>query len=222
VSVLDTMRAATPLVRQVTLCLDGTLQGEYDALQKELVQVSLGIQREDSLAPTGQAAADRISADLNRIHDKMAASEVVFNFRALSWMRALMLRAEHPPRDGELVDRSLGYNVETYTPALVREACASVVGADGKVVTDIPDDVWDSMLTALNIEQVEVLRRAALQANESATTVPPSARSLLGSQDSEASSKSPGPGTSPQNGSKGGSRPRSQKSSTTKKAASSA
>jgi hypothetical protein len=136
-------------------------------------------------------------------------------------MRALLLRSEHPPRDGNIADRNLGYNYETYTPALVRESCASVIGADKKIVTDIPDDVWESLLAVLNLEQVEVLNRAALQANDHATTVPPSARSLLDSQDSGTSSKSPGPGTSRRNGSKGGSPRSSRKSAATKRAASS-
>lgn len=231
-SVLDTMKAATPLVRRVTLCLDGALQAEHDALVSALPDAALKDKQENSLAADNTA---RVVKQMERVRAKMLASEVAFSFTALPWFRRMELRAEHPPRDGNLIDnqRDAGYNVETYVPALIREACVSVQGADKKVITDVPEDHWAHLLgrpadsetpavpPALNFPQVDSLFGAANAANENATTVPSSALSLLGSQDSGESSKRPGPGTSRRNGSKGGSRSGARKSTTTKKAASS-
>jgi hypothetical protein len=230
-SVLDTIKAATPLVRRVTLCLDGALQAEHDALQRDLVEAAFKDKTEDSLAASNTS---RVVQQMERVRKRMSASEVAFSFTALAWFRRMELQAEHPPRDGSLIDRSEGYNVETYVPALIREACVSVQGADKKVITDIPRDHWDHLLgtpatdeapavpPALNFPQVDALFGAANAANENATTVPPSALSLLGNQDSGESLKSPGPGTSRRNASKGGSRSGTRKSTVTRKAASSA
>lgn len=210
-SVLDTMKGATGLVRQVTLCLDGAMQAEYDALQSQLAETAV---EEDSLAgERWTGLAEKMTA----IHDRMKASQVTFTFKGLPWMRRLALAGEHPVREGNVADRAAGHNAETYPLALIREACASVKGVDGETVTEVPDDVWDAMFAKLNFRQIDVLFTAASQANDSATTVPPSARSLLGSQDSGASSKSPGPGTSPRSGSKGGSRRGSRGTTTTTK-----
>lgn len=215
-SVLDTMRGATTLTRRVTLCLDGSLQSEYDRLTSTLADASFA--DKDSLAGDNTRAV--IDA-MESVRDKMTEAEVSFTFTALPWLRRLALQGEHPPRDGNLADRNQGHNVETYTVALIREACASVVGVDGVVTTDIPTDVWDAMLTNLNFQQVDVLFSAAQAANDNATTVPPSARSLLGNRASGPSLSVPEPGASRRGASKGGSRPPRRKSTTTKPAASS-
>jgi hypothetical protein len=220
-TVLDVMKAATPLVRRVTLCLDGTLQAEYDGLLGALTEAAFKDKTEQSLAADNVA---KVVRQIERVRDKMLASEVSFSFKALPWFRRMELQSQHPPRDGNLVDRGSGYNVETYIPALIRECCTSVQGADKKVVTEIPDEHWDHLFSpdGLNFKQVDDLFEAAQNANDSATSVPPSARSLLVSQDSGASSKQPGPGTSPPSVSKAGSPRARRSSSTTKKAASSA
>jgi hypothetical protein len=219
-SVLDTMKAASAARRQVTLCLDGALQAEHDELQKAFVQASIADQREgrgDNPSPATLAAADA----MDEVIPRMRASEVAFTFERLPWARRLELQASHPPRDNNLRDRVEGANEVTYMPALIRESCVSVKGADGVEVTDIPDDVWDAMVAGLQLDQMQELFTAAKSANDMAPTVPFSARALLTRQDLGASSKQPEPGMSPRNGSKGGNPRSRRKSSTAKKAASS-
>jgi len=143
----------------------------------------------------------------------------------------IALQAEHPPRDGNLGDRLRGFNSDTFYRALVRRSCLSVTGADEDEVTEIPDAVWDSLLGrpatedqpavagSLNLRQVDRLIAAANVVNDAETAVPPSARSLLESQDSGASLAQPSPGKGPRpSDSKGGSRRGSPKSSTKKTA----
>lgn len=218
-SVLDTIRAATPTRKAVTMCLDGALQAEWENVQEELNNVDTS---SDSLA---RSAMDDIAGRMDEVRDRFLASAVTFTFAAdgLSWGEYLRLQAEHAPRESNTLDRIRGFNVETFYPALIRATCVTVSAADGEPEA-IPDDVWDTLLGAsdkrgsLNLTQVNKLISGAEYVMNGETTVPPSARSLLESQDFGASLAQPSPGTSPRSGSKGGSRPTSPKSSTKKKA----
>jgi hypothetical protein len=84
--------------------------------------------------------------------------------------------------------------------------------------------VWVTLLGegdkrgSLNLNQVNKLIGGADYVMNGETAVPPSARSLLKSQDFGASLAQPDPGTSPPSDSAAGSRPTSPKSSTKKKA----
>jgi hypothetical protein len=211
--VLDIMRGTTTLSRRVTLCLDGTLQAEYDRLTSQLTEASLADR--DSLAAD---QTRQVIDAMESVRERMIATEVSFTFKALPWKRRLALQAEHPPRDGNTIDNNSGHNVETYIPALIREACSSVVGADGVVIDNIPDEVWDAMLANLNFSQVDTLFSAAQNANDNATTVPLSARSLLETPNLGPSSNVPDGGASPPAGSKVGNPRRTRKSTTTKRA----
>ena len=219
-SVLDTLKAASRSTREVTLCVDSALQAEHDAALDKLNRAAEQDARDGSLAEP-QPATIAAAKAMEDVRDRMEASLVTFRFVQLPWAERLMMQAQHPPRDGNIADTFSGYNVESFTPALIRACCVAVIGTDGEEVTEIPDDVWDSLLAALNYQQVNLLTTAALMVNDQETKVPPSARFLLESQDSEASLSQPDPGTSPRSGSKGGSPRGSRKSSATKRAASS-
>jgi hypothetical protein len=218
VNALDTMKAASAARRQVTLCLDGALLAEHDELQKAYAQAVFRDQRdgysEKNPGPLTLAAADA----MDEVGARMSASEVAFTFQRLPWAERLALQADHPPRDSNVRDAMEGANTETYMPALVKASCVAVKGDDGETVTDIPDDVWDTVFGQLQIGQFETLFAAAKNANDQAAMAPFSARAFLTSQDSGASSKSRKPGVSPSNGSKAGSRPGRRKSSATMKA----
>lgn len=229
--VLDTLEAATPIRRAVTMCVDGALQAEWDAANEALDVAA----RSD--ASSGSLALPAVTAAVNHLddlRDRVQASEVTFLFERMPWTDKIALKAAHPPRDGNLPDAFNGYNVESYTRALIRASVVSVTGAGGDTVKKVPAKTWDSLLGSearvghkiqpgtLNTKQVDRLVRAAMQVNDGENAVPPSARSLLESQDSGASLAQPSPGTSPPSGSEAGSPPGSPKSSATKTARSKA
>lgn len=216
-SVLDTLRASTPARESETMCVDGALQAEWDATLDELDNVDT--EKDNGSLAKSQVAA--IADRLDELRDKVAASKVTFHFERMPWTKRLALQAEHPPREKNMADRIRGFNAETYFPALIKASVVSVVGADGEEVTDIPDDVWDSLLGtetaagSLNTGQINKLIGKADKVNNGETIVPPSARSLLESQDFGASLAQPSPGTSPRDGSEAGNPPGSASTSTT-------
>lgn len=235
-SVLDTLRAASPQRTTVKVILDGALQAEWDALNDALPAAA----NEDAKRSLADIpATTRIVEQLDAIRDRVAASEVTFHLERIDWTDRVAMQADHPPRPGNTMDRYTGYNVATFTPALIRASTTKIVGVDGDAVTDIPDDVWENLLGrpeqpgldatddepavppqakvpgSLNYKAVNDLTRAANNVNDAGSAVPPSARFLLGSQDSGASLEQPSPGTSPLADSEAGSPSTSPTSSTT-------
>lgn len=237
-SVLDTLRAATPQRTTVTVILDGALQAEWDALNDQL---PLAAAEDAKRSMADIPATTKIVEALDTIRDRVAASEVTFHLERIDWTLRVAMQGAHPPRPGNTLDRLNGYNVETFTPALIRASTTKIVGVDGDAATDIPDDVWDNLLGrpeqpgidatddepavpaqpkvpgSLNYKAVNDLTRAANAVNDNGAAVPPSARFLLGSQDSGASLAQPSPGTSPRADSEAGSPSTSPRSSATKK-----
>jgi hypothetical protein len=222
VSALDTLRAATPTRKAVTMCVDGALQAEWDQAVEALDEAARADANTASLAmPASTAAFEH----LDSLADRVAESEVTFTFAAdrLAWGEYLRLQAEHKPREGNALDRLRGFNVETFYPALIRATCESVSTRDDEPEA-VPDTTWDALLGdgekpgRLNLKQVNNLVAGAEYVMNGETAVPPSARSLLKSRDFGASLAQPSPGTSAPSGSEGGSRRGSRKSSTKKKA----
>lgn len=225
--VLDTLGAATTGTVQVTLILDGALDAEWTRLSLELSNASQVDYDNGSLA---MPATTAIVEQMEAIRERVEASQVTFDFVPMEWPDRLTLMAKHPAREGDVVDQMRGYNVTTYISALIKASCVKVTDQQGDESTTIPDSTWTHLLgdpnanppvkPALAPGQVTRLHSAATDANQGASRVPPSARSLLVSQDSGASLAQPGPGKAPhRNGSEDGNRPGSPKSSTGKKAA---
>lgn len=234
--VIDTINGATPARDTVTLVLDAALYAEVKAAEAALDDALAEDNQHASLAgdmPRYTAAVRHREA----LRDRIAASQVTFAFERIDPWTKVAIQAEHPPRPGNLVDLHRGYNVETYLPALVRGSCVSVTGADGDTETDIPDATWDHLLGVpaveardadddqpaveardaipgtLNSQQLQDLIEGATRVNDGSPVVPPSALSLLASQDSGESSAPPSPGTSPLDAGTAGSRPTSPTSS---------
>lgn len=223
---LEAMAAATKLRVTETLVLDGALDAEWTRLQIELGEASRVVLAGGS--EPGASLADprpRVTAvaqQMEEIREQVADSEVTFVFEALDWQDRAALQTEHPPRPGVRLDELRGYNADTYDMALIRVCCVQVTSSTDEG-SEVPEALWDTFLPKLSSGQFQKLRAAANEANEGSPQVPPSARFLLETQDSEASSTQPSPGQARRrSGSKAGSRRTSPRSSSaTKKAASS-
>jgi hypothetical protein len=228
-SVLDTIKAATAARAHAKICLDGALRAVHQDLQEQLIAASAAAVASESFSDGG---AREIATKMDAVSKQMAASEVTFTFERLVWSRRLALQAEHPPRkttnpDGteqdHPTDKALGFNMDTFAPALIRECCVEVVDAAGSIAAgeDLTDELWAALFDKLNLAAVDELFGTAKSVNDLGATVPTSALALLKSQDSGESSTPPAPGDVRRNGSKAGNRAGSRKSTATKKAASS-
>lgn len=234
-SVLDTLANATARTKRVQIVMDAAVRDEWEAATAALDAAVQEDAKHGSLSaskPATTAAVDNLEA----LRDRMLASQVTFEFDRIDWTEHIALQAAHPPIPGNPIHASRGHNIETFTGALIRASCVRVIGTDGDESPEIPESTWQTLLGApgrpargeepavpavpgkLNLGSVNKLAQAALDANEGDALVPPSARSLLGSQDSGASLAQPSPGMSRPDASEDGNRPTSPKSSATKKA----
>lgn len=240
-SVLDTLKAATPARRKVRVILDAALQAEWDDALDALQEAV----RSDKTRDPGASLADVPAVTgarehLDEIRGRIAASEVVFEVEQLDWRQRLAIQAQHMPRRGHAIDETRGWNSDTYPPAIIKATVVKIVGrgplGEPDETTDIPAEVWDHLLgvparepdpddpddegqpaikAALNLRSIMDLQSAAESANDKVSAVPPSARSFLAIPGSGASSTQPGPGESAPDGSEGGSPAGSPTSSTT-------
>jgi len=212
--ILDLIREARQPERTVELCLRGDLTASYEALQRELVDA----RDRDSQSFAGGDARE-VAARMDGLREQMQDATVVFRMRSMSRMRPLGLLAEHPPREGNDKDRALGYNQDTYYVAMIRETCYAVERGGEELGADqLSNEDWSALFDALSHKQFDQLFSAAWMLNNDDVSVPTSALASLISQASGGSSTPPEPGESRRNGSKGGSRRGSPKSSATTKA----
>lgn len=224
--VLDIMAGATVGTKQETLILDAALEERWLELTTKLEKAAASDVDTGSLA---MPATTAIVNEMEELREAVEASQVTFHFAPMDWPSRLALQADHPPRDGNTIDRVRRFNVETFIPALIKATCVKTVDHAGDEATEIPDATWDHLLgnpqadppvkPTLTLRQVERLYAKASATDDGVSRVPPSARSLLGSQDSGASLAQPSPGTSRRSGSAAGSPRGSRKSPTAKKAA---
>jgi predicted phage tail protein len=145
--------------RTVPLCLRGDLQAEFEDLERQLQ-----VEQErpgDSLA--GNPAVRQIAEQIEGLRQQMQDSTVVVRLRGLGNAEWNALVRSHEPRDGNETDNSLGYNVETFFPALVK-AC----------LVDVTDAQWDRLYEAITSGQFENLNDAALAVSRRKVDVPKS------------------------------------------------
>ncbi|MGW6913707.1 hypothetical protein ACWGB8_07795 [Kitasatospora sp. NPDC054939] len=108
----EIIKGATLRETTVPLCLAGQLQGEYEALERQLADVASLVG--DSLAGSPRV---QIAARMEELRAEMAEHQVEFRLRAIGAERWSDLVAAHPGEAGALFDP------RTLAPAAVA-ACA--------------------------------------------------------------------------------------------------
>ena len=224
--VLDAIDAAVdnkqPLERSAKIILRADLNFEWRQLQASLDAAARQDELEGSLAKPFPNT-ERVVERMEEIRADVEASQVEFVFGRLDWTKRLALQGEHPPREGNVLDLSRGFNLETFIPALIKAAFRRAVAADGTVDESIDEARWAALLgpvedgaPLLSVEQIQDLFHAADSQNTETLRVPPSARFLLETPASEASSSQPESGpASPPSDSTAGNPPGSPSTSTT-------
>lgn len=217
--VLSLIRGAKPPERSYEVSLRGDLQHEYDELERRLSEVDA----REAFAGSGEAR--KIAKRMEEIAAQIKSSRVTLRLRALGSMRSAALVAAHPPREGDEADKGVGYNRDTFYAARIRACCYAIKPRDGDelVLRDddgddlgvMSDEDW-AFLDRLSHAQFDGLIETAIALDHSDPVVPTSPLASLISQRGGESSKQRDAGGSAPAASKGGSRGRSRKSSTTK------
>ena len=216
---LDLIREAKRPERTVELCLRGDLVGEFEALERRLKEANA--RRSESF--DGSSGTSEIAGRMELLQAEMRAASATFRLRALGPMRSASLLADHPPRKDGDRDKRLGYNPDTFYPALIRECTYSIERGEETVdPADLGDEGWAQLFEALSSQQFDRLFGAAWVLDHDDVEVPTSPLALLISQRTGEGSKRHGAGESVSGSSSGAPAGRSRSTSTTKRAASSA
>jgi hypothetical protein len=161
-NVHDLIASARPQARTVELCLRGDLVADLEDTARRL---AVAKSRGDN------TAQQDLEAEVTRLRATMAESVIVARLEAMPRAVWLSLLAEHPPRDGDAVDRASGFNTATFYEAVVRGSWSA---------PDLPPADLDALLAAVNDGQWQELAEAAFTVNTRGAVVPPTWRPSSG------------------------------------------
>lgn len=156
--------------KSVEVCLRGDLVAEVEELERSIRDA-----RTDTTAVTmaDRGKITQMARRIEQIRRTMIDSTVTFRFRSLgqkgwkdeagnqrkSWPDLI---TAHEPRDGVPADQQLGYNVESFFPALLRESLLTPVMTEeqwGKLEAVATSRQYDDLVEtclALNRRKVDV------------------------------------------------------------------
>ena len=165
--------SATPAETTVSLCLNGKLRAQYDALKSRIEERIAEEEdansddnpdarlttRKRKAAPTKQE-----QADLDRLAQEMKAHTAEFRLVALPRPEFAKLVAEHPartdPKTGRPIER---FNAETLLPVVLRKALVEPVLSAAQ---------YDKLLSKINEAQYAKLETAAWNINYEGSDLP--------------------------------------------------
>ncbi|WP_405475629.1 hypothetical protein [Paenarthrobacter ilicis] len=153
---------------RVQFCLDGDLKAKHEAVEAEFTEARNRSLADGRLNDPLKALAQRV-AD---VEDEMRASTVEFVLRGLKRSEWQDLVAEHAPREGNDLDKSYGFNVESLMVAAIPACVVSVVNQAGEVLPFDPAKEWDALADEMTNSQYEDFVLAVLRVNQGRNDVP--------------------------------------------------
>jgi hypothetical protein len=103
------------------------------------------------------AAKAALAARVRELQDQMEEHTVIYHVVGMPFAEYNAVLLDHPPREGNMVDRALGYNVATFHPAIVRKSVKS---------PDLSDDArWERTVAVLADGDFDALASAANEVN---------------------------------------------------------
>jgi hypothetical protein len=165
--------------KRVEVCLDGSLQAEWEAAEAALAEARqrklIDARLVDSVQP--------LAAAVREIEDKAREESVTFLLRGMPRHVWDAFVAEHPEREGNELDKAYGYNTETIFDAVLAHKVPRSIGAevpptivsvtkqDGTAVPFAPAE-WQAFADELTNAQYGSFQLAVHEINRGRTNVP--------------------------------------------------
>jgi hypothetical protein len=165
---------------RVTLCLDGDLKAAHEAAEAEYQSANQRMLADPRLGSSTRSLAQKV-LDLEA---QMKDGSVTFVIRGLKRGIWTELTTEHAPREGNALDSTYGFNIESLMTAALPQSIAGVENNDGE---PLPFDVateWNSLVEDMTNSQYEDFVLAVLRVNAGRNEVPFSLSALRMTQDS--------------------------------------
>lgn len=151
----------------VPLCLDASLQAEWERAEADLVQARKAPATDRM---TGNADLTRLAERVQELERAMLAEVVHFRLRALpraDWSRIL---AANPPRPDNADDKTFGANKGAFFDAVIPESIVAVTKGDVPVEFN-PDD-WSTLADDMTDRQYSDFADAVFILNRGTVSVP--------------------------------------------------
>ena len=153
---------------QVKFCLDGDLKAQHEAAEAEFNDV-----RSRSLADARlNDPAKDLAKKIHDLEDAMRASTVTFLVRGMKRAAWSDLVAAHPPREGNALDKSYGFDVAELMKVAIPASIAGVENNDGEPLDFDVTAEWDALAEDMTDSQYEEFILAALRVNKGRNEVP--------------------------------------------------
>ena len=144
--------------------------------------------RREPVVPEAKQLAEEITA----LEERMKASTVIVEHRALTRKRWAELMAAHPAREGDEQDASFGVNISTFVDAALADAITGATRAsDGEPVEGFTGADWPEAADEMSNAQWNDFARDLFRLNNAVTTGPTSRTASLVMRSSEKSSGQP-------------------------------
>ena len=173
----------------VRLCTDMGLAAQHESLQVALEEERT---KPDSGMLVGNPEAKRLAAEITALEERMKASTVIVEHRALTRKRWVELMEAHPPREGNEQDAQFGVNVETFVDAALADAITGATGAsDGEPVEGFTGADWHDTANDISNAQWQQFAFDLFRLNNGVTAGPTSRTASLVMRSSETTSEQP-------------------------------
>jgi hypothetical protein len=129
-TLIEVNKKLKPAEAVVRMCVSGDLYGQHQQLEDRLDAAMNSSVGSGKLNDTGRAERQRLAEQIRKLEARMDREAYDFLFRKLPGNEWSDLEAEHPPRDGDDVDRRFGVNTATMAAPAVQRCCVSPTGFD--------------------------------------------------------------------------------------------
>ena len=165
--------------KRVEVCLDGSLQAEWEAAEAALSEARQRKLLDTRLGDSVHGLAEAV----REIEDKARAESVTFLLRGMPRHVWDAFVADHPEREDNELDKAYGYNTETIFDAVlghkvpaavsgdVQPTIVSVTKQDGTLVKFTPDE-WQAFADELTNAQYGSFQVAVNEINRGRVNVP--------------------------------------------------
>lgn len=199
----DKLAGAKFNFKDLTFCLDGTLNARRDSLMQELVTETAKAEQNKDGKGDGRLGFSKVSEvkkRLEALEERMRDKSIVLRFTAVNnglWQKWII---QNPPRKGNATDQALGYNFETFFNLAARETGLYVEDAgteenefEDAITEDIAADEWAKIFEAFTAGDWDRIQLALITLNqrEGARGVDFLGRGSTATPDSEPTSDSP-------------------------------
>lgn len=145
--------------RDVPVCLKRSARSRWEEAQAkllemvELIEATRGADGKIMATAGRLAAKEDLARQVRALEEEIAENTVTFHVVGMPFPEYNAIMVDHPPREGNLVDRALGYNVATFHPAVVRASIRDPQMSDAqwaKLIVNLSDGDFDRLANAAN------------------------------------------------------------------------